>query len=110
MFHRMLVYGPALEKRQLLLGRFVDIGAELFAMSATLARAQAMVERSDPGASSAVDLADYFCRCSKIRIAEWFRALSRNADDSGYRLARKMLDELPETLMEGILQKTLDQR
>ena len=110
MFHRMLVHGPALEKRQLLLGRFVDIGAELFAMSATLARAQAMVERSDPEASSAVDLADYFCRCSKIRIAEWFRALTRNADDSGYRLARKMLDELPETLTEGILQKTLDDR
>jgi alkylation response protein AidB-like acyl-CoA dehydrogenase len=107
MFHQMLVYGPALEKRQLLLGRFVDIGAELFAMSATLARAQAMVERSDPEASSAVDLADYFCRCSKIRIAEWFRALSRNADDSGYRLARKMLAELPETLREGILQKAL---
>ena len=69
-----------------------------------------MVERSDPEASSAVDLADYFCRCSKIRIAEWFRALTRNADDSGYRLARKMLDELPETLTEGILQKTLDHR
>ena len=108
MFHRMLVHGPALEKRQLLLGRFVDIGAELFAMSATLARAQAMVERSDPEASSAVDLADYFCRCSKIRIAEWFRGLTRNADDSGYRLARKMLDELPATLTEGILRKRID--
>jgi alkylation response protein AidB-like acyl-CoA dehydrogenase len=107
MFHQMLIYGPALERRQLLLGRFVDIGAELFAMSATLARAQAMVERSDPEASSAVDLADYFSRCSKIRIAEWFRALSRNADDPGYRLARKMLAELPETLREGILQKTI---
>jgi alkylation response protein AidB-like acyl-CoA dehydrogenase len=107
MFHQMLIYGSALEKRQLLLGRFVDIGAELFAMSATLARAQAMVERSDPEASSAVDLADYFCRCSKIRIAEWFRALSRNADDPGYRLARKMLAELPETLRDGILRKTL---
>ena len=104
----MLVHGPALEKRQLLLGRFVDIGAELFAMSATLARAQAMVERSDPEASSAVDLADYFCRCSKIRIAEWFRGLTRNADDSGYRLARKMLDELPATLTEGILRKRID--
>ena len=107
MFHQMLVYGPALEKRQLLLGRFVDIGAELFAMSATLARAQAMVKRSDAEAVSSVDLADYFCRGSKIRVAEWFRGLTQNADDSGYRLAQKMLDDLPETLREGILRKTL---
>lgn len=107
MFHQMLAFGPALEKRQLLLGRFVDIGAELFAMSATLARAQAMVKRSDPEAESSVELADYFCRGSKIRVAEWFRGLTRNADDSGYRLAQKMLDDLPETLREGILRKTL---
>ena len=40
LFHQMLVQGPALEKRQLMLGRFVDIGAQLFAMSATLSRAQ----------------------------------------------------------------------
>ncbi|MGA7213048.1 MAG: acyl-CoA dehydrogenase family protein [Terrimicrobiaceae bacterium] len=105
MFHQMLVYGSALEKRQLLLGRFVDIGAELFAMSATLARAQAMVERSDPAASSALDLADYFSRCSRFRVAEWFRSLTRNADGPGYRLAGKMLAGLPQTLSEGILRK-----
>ena len=108
MFHQMLVYGSALEKRQLLLGRFVDIGAELFAMSATLARAQAMVERSDPEASSALDLADYFCQCSRFRIAEWFRSLTRNVDGPGYRLAGKMLAGLPETLSEGILRQAVD--
>jgi acyl-CoA dehydrogenase-like protein/ACAD9/ACADV-like protein len=108
MFHQMLVYGSALEKRQLLLGRFVDIGAELFAMSATLARTQAMIERSESEASSALDLADYFCRCAQFRIAEWFRSLTRNADGSGYRLARKMLAGLPQTLSEGILKKIID--
>jgi alkylation response protein AidB-like acyl-CoA dehydrogenase len=108
MFHQMLVYGPALEKRQLLLGRLVDIGAELFAMSATLARAQAMVERSDPEASTALDLVDYFCRRSRYRIAECFRSLTRNADGSGCRLAGKMLACLPQTLSEGILRKIID--
>ena len=107
MFHQMLVYWPALEKRQLLLGRFVDIGAELFAMSATLARAQAMVERSDPEAPSALDLTDYFSRCSQFRIAEWFRSLTRNADGPGYRLAAKMLAGLPQSLSEGILRKII---
>lgn len=102
----MVVYGSSLEKRQLLLARFVDAGSELFAMSATLARVQTMVERSDPGTASALDLADYFCRSSQLRVAEWFRAVTKNADDSGYRLAKKLLAGLPETLSEGILRKS----
>ena len=84
-----------------MLGRFVDIGAQLFAMSATLSRAQAMVERMDPEASNALDLAEYFCRCSRFRIAEWFRSLARNADDPGYRLSGKILASLPEILSEA---------
>ena len=39
LFHAMAVEGPKLEKRQALLGRFVDIGAELFAQTASIARA-----------------------------------------------------------------------
>ena len=108
LFHQMLVYGPSLEKRQLLLARFVDAGAELFAMSATLARVQAMIGRSDPEAASAADLADYFCRSSQLRIAESFRAVRRNCDDSGYRLAQKLLVGLPESLSDGILQKSAE--
>ena len=107
LFHQMVVYGPSLEKRQLLLARFVDAGAELFAMSATLARVQAMIGRSDPGATSAADLADYFCRSSQLRIAEWVRAVRRNCDDSSYRLAQKLLAGLPESLSDGILQKSV---
>ena len=106
LFHQMLVYGPSLEKRQLLLARFVDAGAELFAMSATLARVQAMIGRSDPEAANAADLADYFCRSSQLRIAESFRAVRRNCDDSGYRLAQKLLAGLPESLSEGILRRS----
>jgi alkylation response protein AidB-like acyl-CoA dehydrogenase len=108
LFHQMVVYGPSLERRQLLLARFVDAGAELFAMSATLARVQAMIGRSDSGAASAVGLADYFCRSAKLRIAAWFRAVRRNCDDSAYRLAQKLLAGLPESLSEGILRKSAD--
>ena len=108
MFHQMVVNGSGLEKRQLLLGRFVDIGAEIFAMSATLSRAQAMVDRSDPDASRGVDLADYFCRSARFRIAEWFRSVTLNVDGSGYRLAANLLADLPETLSEGILRQAVD--
>ena len=40
-FHCMVRFGPKLEKRQAVLGRIVEIGAELFAMAATCSRAAA---------------------------------------------------------------------
>src|SRR5439155_14670249 len=43
LFGAMLVHGPKLERQQVLLGRFVDIGAEFFAISATCARAPALL-------------------------------------------------------------------
>jgi alkylation response protein AidB-like acyl-CoA dehydrogenase len=95
LFRKMLRHGPALERRQLLLARFVEVGADLFAMSATLSRAQAMIDRSDPEGARAADLADYFCRSARLRIEERFRAMARNADRSGYRLARELLERRP---------------
>jgi len=92
LFQKMLRHGPALEKQQLLLARFVDIGAELFAMAATLARAQAMLDRSD--GAEALGLADYFCRAARLRIEERFRAISNNADRAGYRLAKATMGDV----------------
>ncbi len=103
LFQQMLRYGPALEKQQLLLARFVNIGAELFAMSATLLRAQAVVDRADSESSKTLDLADYFCRSARLRIGESFRSAARNEDRPGYRLAQATLDHLPANLSEGIL-------
>src|SRR4051812_14644338 len=42
LFHAMVRFGPKLEREQVLLGRFVDIGAELFAITATCLRAQSL--------------------------------------------------------------------
>jgi alkylation response protein AidB-like acyl-CoA dehydrogenase len=85
LFHAMLRFGPKLEKQQLLLGRFVDIGTELFAIAATCSRAQAL------GTPEARDLADYFCRSSQLKIAGLFRHIRHNEDRCGYRLAQRVL-------------------
>jgi hypothetical protein len=86
----MLRYGPKLEKKQALLGRFVDIGAELFAMTVMIARTQ---QRMDRGEAEELALARYFCRTSRQRIVGLLRATrgSGNADADGYRLAKTML-------------------
>jgi hypothetical protein len=99
----MLRHGPALEKRQLLLGRFVEIGAELFAMAASLGRAQALLAHNAAEGARAAELAEYFCRAARLRIEERFRAISRNTDRAGYALAKSLQEHMPATLTEGIL-------
>ncbi|MFM8559557.1 MAG: acyl-CoA dehydrogenase family protein, partial [bacterium] len=64
MFHLMVLNGPALEKKQGLLFRAVDVGAELFAMAATIVRAQRDVKAGIGGRTS-YELADTFCRASR---------------------------------------------
>ncbi len=52
LFHCMVRFGPKLEKRQAVLGRLVEIGAELLAISAACARAYSMYKK-DPTQSRA---------------------------------------------------------
>lgn len=85
LFHAMARLGPKMEREQLLLGRLVDIAAELFAMTATCARASSLADEAN------VSLADYFCRTGRLRVANLFRELGRNEDRRGYRLAQKLL-------------------
>ena len=77
----------------MLLGRFVDIGTELFAITATCLRAERLMQNDQAGTNKAelLQLADYFCRASRLRIAEKFRAVGRNADRASYRLAQQVL-------------------
>jgi len=85
-----------------LLGRYVDIGTELFAMIASCARAQHLLD-TDPGASNVLALADYFCMTSTSRVEELFRAARRNSDREGYRLAQEVLRGHMEWLERGIV-------
>ncbi|OZB46905.1 MAG: acyl-CoA dehydrogenase, partial [Cellulomonas sp. 14-74-6] len=71
-FYAMARYQARLDRKQVLLGRIVDIGAELFAMSAVCTRAVAM-HRADPTTGAgALRLADAFCRQSRDRVEQLF--------------------------------------
>ena len=102
-FHMMARYGPKLEKRQALLFRAVDIGADLFAMSAAVCRAQAMRRAKDPEAPRAVELADVFCRMTRRRIAQRFAAIRSNDDVRKYKTARRLLDGQHLWLERGLV-------
>lgn len=89
LFHAMALNGPKLERRQRLLGRFMEIGSECFAMAAALAYARQ--QDGEDGARQAWKLADAFCRQSRLRINGHFAALTRNCDGNDRSLARGVL-------------------
>ena len=59
----------------------------------------------DDGAEKAelINLADYFCRVSRLRIEEKFGEVRRNADSAGYRLAQQVLAGKHAELEKGIV-------
>ena len=79
------------EKKQTQLGRFVDIGAELFAMSAACGRAQTLLDAGKEDEEELLNKVAFFCKDSRYRIDELFAGIRNNADAEGYRLAKGML-------------------
>jgi alkylation response protein AidB-like acyl-CoA dehydrogenase len=102
LFHAMARFGPKLERQQILLGRFVDIGTELFAIAASCSRAQSML-KAGGNANEIIPLADYFCRLARLRIERLFQGIRHNADKTGYKLAQQVLGGDCAWLDEGMV-------
>jgi len=102
LFHCMIRFGPKLEKRQAVLGRLVEIGAELLAISAACSRAHAMV-RQDPKQTGPRELADVFSRQARRRVEQKFREVWHNDDTATYTTARHFLDDHFRWLEEGMV-------
>jgi hypothetical protein len=101
-FYAIGRYQAGLEKKQALLGRIVDIGAELFAMASAVVYANTIRSEHPERGASAFELADVFCAQSQRRIGELFSALTANDDAHNYRAAMGVLDGRYEWLEEGI--------
>jgi alkylation response protein AidB-like acyl-CoA dehydrogenase len=91
LFIAMTRFGPKLEKRQSVLFRLVDIGAELFAMSCACVYAQQLM-REDPSNTGPGRMADLFCRHSRERVKQLFRNVFDKNDGFTYRVAQEVLD------------------
>lgn len=97
----MVKYQKKLERKQLLMGRLVEIGTDLFAMAAVCSYARAKQLR-DPKKESAVKLAKHFCRLAARRVKARFAALSSNDDRSAKALAASVMAGECRWLEEGI--------
>src|SRR3954462_8830451 len=95
-FYAMGRWQARLEKRQAFLGRIVDIGAELFAISAACVYAQTL------GTAEAGELADVFSKQARRRVDALFHELWANDDDDNHALSDRVLDGAHTWLEAGI--------
>ena len=99
-FHAMVRLGAKLERRQLVLFRAVDIGAELFAMTAACVRAHMLMTQ---GNADAIALADLFCRAARVRIDRLFAGFYGHFDARMYRVAQAVMRGEHAWLETGII-------
>jgi acyl-CoA dehydrogenase-like protein len=105
-FYGMARWQAKLEQKQGFLGRIVDIGAELFAMSAACVRAEATRSEDPVIGRQAYELAETFCEQATLRVEALFYALWANTDSSDVRLTDAVLEGRYEWLEEGIIDQS----
>ncbi|MFF8265794.1 acyl-CoA dehydrogenase family protein [Streptomyces sp. NPDC016562] len=106
-FYAMSRWQGRMETKQGFLGRIVDIGAELFAMSAACVRAEHLRAAGEHG-REAYQLADAFCEQSRLRVEELFGRLWSNTDDLDRKVVAGVLSGTYTWLEDGVLDPSGD--
>ena len=104
-FYGMARWQGKLERKQGFLGRIVDIGAELYAMSAACTRAQldATDEAGTGRGSTGFELAGAYCAQARLRCDELFGQLWANTDTADSALSAQVLTGRYTWLEDGII-------
>ncbi|MCW3021549.1 MAG: acyl-CoA dehydrogenase [Conexibacter sp.] len=102
-FYAMGRWQAKLERKQSVLGRIVDIGSELFAISSAVVYATTLRSEHPERAEEATQLADLFCRQARHRAEALFAELFDNDDDAAYALAQDVLAGKFTWVEEGIV-------
>ena len=99
-FHYMGLYRDKLERKQILLGRLMDIGTELFAMAATCSYAHSLVKRGQD--KNVLSLADMFCRDATRRIEGHFKEMATNDDHLMNQVGKAVLNGDMRWMEDGV--------
>jgi alkylation response protein AidB-like acyl-CoA dehydrogenase len=106
-FYGMARWQGRMEYHQRYLARLVDIGAELFAMSAACVRAEMIGADEPANAAGAVQLADAFCQQARLRVDALFEQLWSNTDEVDRALSQAVLDGAHMWLEDGVLDPSI---
>jgi hypothetical protein len=102
-FYLMGRHQAGLEQKGSLLGRIVDIGAELYAISCACVYAHTLGEEEPARREQAFELAGLFARQARRRADALFRELWSNDDGAQYKAAQALLDGRYEWFEADIL-------
>ncbi len=91
MFHTIVKFGPKLEREQLILADFVNVGTDLFAMAASLARAERLLA-DHSGDQDLQNVVDLFCCNARKRIEAAFNSVKRNHNRLIDKVSRSYVD------------------
>lgn len=100
-FHYIGLYQDRLERKQHILGLLMEIGTELFAISATCSFATSKLQQN-PEDLTPQYLADVFSLNSKRKIDRLFDELSNNDDNKEKKLAKSVLQGELKWLEQGV--------
>ncbi|GLS90256.1 acyl-CoA dehydrogenase [Psychromonas marina] len=100
-FHYIGLYQDRLERKQHILGLLMEIGTELFAISATCSFATSKLQENHDDLTPQY-LADVFCLNSKRKIDRLFDELSNNDDNKENKLAKSVLEGDIKWLEQGV--------
>src|SRR5687768_15019502 len=90
-FYAMGRYQARLEQKGHLLGRIVDIGAELYGIACACVYADTIAREQPNHGQEAFELADLFCGQARRRADRLFTDLWANDDDAQYEAAQQVL-------------------
>ncbi|MGZ6837754.1 MAG: acyl-CoA dehydrogenase family protein, partial [Blastococcus sp.] len=90
-FYAMGRYQARLEHKGHLLGRIVDIGAELYAIACACVYADTIAREQPDRTQEVFELADLFCNQARRRADRLFTELWANDDDAQYKVAQQVL-------------------
>jgi hypothetical protein len=96
-----------MERKQGFLGRVVDIGAELFAMTAACVRAEMLRADDRETGDAARELADAFCQQARLRIDELSGRLWHNTDALDRGVAKRLVQGRYDWLEEGVIDASI---
>ncbi len=102
-FYLLGVYQAKLEQKTALLGRIVNIGAELYAMSAACVYANTLAEADPAHRDEIFELADLFSVHARRRSDDLFKALWSNDDSRNYDAGQKVLSGRYKWLEQDVL-------
>jgi len=101
MFHTMAKYRQRLEREQLIMANFVDIGTDLFTMAATLSYADALLATAE-NKVELQKLVDLFCTDARDRVKANLKAVRKNHNSMYNGVARDVMDGKLDWIATGI--------